>query len=193
MPKIVVVGHGRFNKKNLEPVDPAKRKGFKNTFTVPVGVTLIRYAPDGATLDGASIGFKIDRGIPIESGHVCLEKNGKKMEIPNLDSYPYSSREVINYTLSSPPPSWPIPAACRKVERPVSLKVLVEKLAAEGFTEIHLSCCAAGGGGDDPDIFPWMGCTVMLTNAELEYLSKEDCNGIDDLAKLKYGKDIMYE
>ena len=155
-----VSGHGRFEENFLATVGRKKL----THFTVPEGVTVVLYAPPGATLDNP-VANLIEQGKYPTAEQVVLKKqdgSGQK-EVPT--PYPYVFKKgdkVINYSVS-PPNRLKIEGEPFTVSEKTSLKDIVEAQQAKGYTTIHFACCCAGSAAlGHRDMFDAMGWYVTL-------------------------------
>ncbi|WP_033438972.1 putative adhesin [Saccharothrix sp. NRRL B-16314] len=157
----VISGHGRFSESHLAT---QRRKKF-GTFTVPANMTVRMYAPNGAYLDNA-VANRIETGSIPRADELELKQTDSAVVKPMPAGYPWSftqGQEVVDYTVR-PPDGLAIQGSPITVETPTPLRVLVEKAAADGHTQVHYACCSSGY-SDNPQfaaLFTHQGYYVRL-------------------------------
>jgi hypothetical protein len=157
--KRVVSGHGRFDE-NFLATEGRKKLPY---FIVPEGVTVVLYAPSGATLDNP-VANMIEQGNYPTAEQVVLKKQDSSGEKEVPKPYPYVFRtgdEVINYSVG-PPNRLKIEGDAYCVSKKTSLKDIVEDHHRQGYTTIHFACCCAGSAAAHRDLFDMMGWYVTL-------------------------------
>lgn len=161
---VVISGHGRFNEKHLAP-HPTQRRKLAGTFTVPVGMTVIMYAPPGAYLDNA-VANLVETGTPPALNALLLKQTDAQGTLPMPAGYPWTytaGQEVIDYTVQ-PPEGLTLKGSPITVDKPTPLRELVAKEGSKGHTTIHYACCSSGYSDATSfrDLFPYKGYYVRL-------------------------------
>jgi len=148
----VVSGHGSFNEHHLEVVERRKKSA---TFKVPLGVTIVMYAPAGAALEN-DVANLIEKGTPPTLGDLVLKAGHSSSQTKPIPTpYPYRftvGDDVINYTVS-PPDRLNVMGKPYIVSSPKSLKKIVDELSGKGSITIHYACCSSAY-SDSPTFAP---------------------------------------
>ncbi|MBB5802821.1 hypothetical protein F4560_002589 [Saccharothrix ecbatanensis] len=137
----VVSGHGRFSEGHLA----TERRTKRGTFTVPQNMTVRMYAPNGAYLDNA-VANRIETGQVPRADELELKQTDSAKVEPMPAGYPWTftaGQEVVDYTVR-PPDGLSIQGSPITVDAPTPLRVLVERAAADGHTQVHYACCSSG-------------------------------------------------
>lgn len=157
----VISGHGRFSEQHLE----SERRKKLVRFTVPDGVTIHVYAPDGAALEN-DVANLVEEGNPPGSGEVELVygDTGETQDVSG--GYPYRfgpGSEMVNYTIY-PPDKLITKGEPKTYRQPTSLFTAVNELAEQGYTDIHFACCSRSYAVKDAhrEAMPWNGWYVRL-------------------------------
>ena len=161
--KCVISGHGTFVEHNLEAIKRQKQVHFE----VPAGMTITMYAPDGCALD-ETVAHVVENeekfaADDLEILHVDAGKRNTK---PVPTPYPYvfeAGSKVVNYTVK-PPGNLDVQGNISKtVQNNISLWNLIQKLAQEGYNDIHYACCGTGYSRDKyRDYFPYQSYYIRL-------------------------------
>lgn len=146
-----------------EPVEP--------TFVVPEGVTLLMYAPHGASINN-SVAHDIERGyVPPKENLEIVKSTGKTETVEELPGgdFPYQAgpgTRVPNYRVGRPD-RLKVDGKSRTVKDAKLLSQLVEELREEGFSVIQYTCCSATE-KEDAALFPKKGWWVRYTESGQE-------------------------
>jgi|GEM_PF-1430384 len=140
----VISGHGAINRQMLakQPVEGTRRRGGGTTFTVPEGVHLVFYLPDGALLE-QRVANAVELGSPPSAGDVHLLQNGGSVTKPVPEPYPEvvgPGEQAENYTVS-PPLNLTVRGGAVTVAENTLLSVLVGRIAEAGGGIVHFACC----------------------------------------------------
>ncbi|MGY4644762.1 putative adhesin [Cellulomonas sp. URHB0016] len=140
----VISGHGALNRQMLakQPAEGTRRRAVGTTFTVPQGVHLFFYLPDGALLE-QRVANAIELGNPPSAGDVHLLQNGGSVKKPVPDPFPEvvgPGEQAENYTVS-PPLNLTVRGGAVTVAENTLLSTLLERIARAGGGIVHFACC----------------------------------------------------